>query len=472
MGTVILPKPPEYNNEMTGLRPISVAIIDDRPASLELMEAALRRDDLQLHCFADAELGLEFILDRQPQVVLTDIVMPGLSGMELLERVVEFDPSIDVVLMTAFYSTESAVEAIRKGAADYLDKPITPHALRTRLAPLFARHRVRLAALELEKNVVENAVFSDMVGNSPAMWHLYSQIQRIAPHFRTILVTGQTGTGKELIAKALHHFGPGRQGPLVPLNCSALVESLFESELFGHTKGAFTGATQDKVGLFEHAHNGTLFLDEIGDMPLATQGKLLRALQDQEIQRLGSLQSRKVNVRVIAATHRNLRAMIAAQQFREDLFYRLSMIELKAPSLLERDGDLPLLTRHFVARFASQFGKPITGLTYRAQLLLRQHDWPGNVRELENVIGHACIMVMGSVIDIGDLPEFIRDKHSPLPVGDQPPSVELGSLEEHERRLLTEALAKVNGNQSGAARLLRISRDTLRYRIKKHGLSS
>jgi len=458
---------------MTGLRPISVAIIDDRPASLELMEAALRRDDLQLHCFADAELGLEFILDRQPQVVLTDIVMPGLSGMELLERVVEFDPSIDVVLMTAFYSTESAVEAIRKGAADYLDKPITPHALRTRLAPLFTRHRARLAALELEKNVAENAVFAGMVGNSPAMWHLYSQIQRMAPHYRTILVTGQTGTGKELIAKALHHFGPGSQGPLVPLNCSALVESLFESELFGHVKGAFTGATQDKVGLFEHAHNGTLFLDEIGDMPLATQGKLLRTLQDQEIQRLGSLQSRKVNVRVIAATHRNLRAMIAAQQFREDLFYRLSMIELKTPSLLERDGDLPLLTRHFVARFAGQFGKPITGLTYRAHLLLRQHDWPGNVRELENVIGHACIMVMGSVIDVGDLPEFIRGRQGHAPVAVEPaPPAELGSLEDHERRLLTEALTKSNGNQSGAARLLRISRDTLRYRMKKHGLSS
>jgi len=253
---------------MTGLRPISVAIIDDRPASLELMEAALRRDDLQLHCFADAELGLEFILDRQPQVVLTDIVMPGLSGMELLERVVEFDPSIDVVLMTAFYSTESAVEAIRKGAADYLDKPITPHALRTRLAPLFTRHRARLAALELEKNVAENAVFAGMVGNSPAMWHLYSQIQRMAPHYRTILVTGQTGTGKELIARLIHRYSRRSDKPFVAVDCGSIPPSLLESELFGALKGSFTGADRDRVGVFEAANHGTIFLDEIGDIDL------------------------------------------------------------------------------------------------------------------------------------------------------------------------------------------------------------
>ncbi len=434
------------------------------------MQTALQNLEVETNSFTDPEAGLEFIFTHHPQIVLTDLVMPGLNGMELLERVVEFDPSIDVVLTTAFYSTESAVEAIRKGAADYLDKPFPPHVLRARLAPLLARHRARLSALDLERSLAAQASFAGMIGNSPPMWNLYSQIQRIAPHYRTVLITGATGTGKELIAKALHQLGPSSAGPLVPLNCSAVVESLFESELFGHMKGAFTGATQDKAGLFEHAHNGTLFLDEIGDMPLSTQAKLLRALQDQEIQRLGSLHPRKVNVRVIAATHHDLRAMIAERTFREDLFYRLSMIELKAPSLLERDGDLQLLTRHFVAQFAAQFNKSIHGLTYRAQLLLRQHNWPGNVRELENVIGHACIMVMGTMIDVGDLPDFLRHKE---PAAGAPLiAPEASSLDEQERRLLTEALAKTGGNQSGAARLLRISRDTLRYRMKKHGINA
>lgn len=454
---------------MTGVRAISLAIIDDRPASLELLAAALQRDDLELHCFENPEDGLEFVLNHHPQLVLSDVVMPGLTGMELLARVVEFDPSIDVVLMSAYYSTEAAVQAIRSGAADYLDKPISPQILRARLEPLLVRQRARMRAQQLEQTLSQQAAFAGMVGNSPAMWHLYSQIQRIAPHFRTILVTGQTGTGKELIARALHQLGPAPEGPLVPLNCSAVVETLFESELFGHVKGAFTGATHDKVGLFEHAHNGTLFLDEVGDMPLSTQAKLLRALQDHEIQRLGSLQTRKINVRVIAATHRDLRAMIAQKQFREDLFYRLSMVELRAPSLSERDGDLQLLTRHFVAHFAGQFGKQITGLTYRAQLMLRQHTWPGNVRELENVIGHACIMVMGSLIDVGDLPEFLRHPEGG-PTATTLEAPEVGSLAEQERRLLTEALGRTGGNQSSAARLLRISRDTLRYRMKKHGL--
>jgi DNA-binding NtrC family response regulator len=457
-----------YNNRVPGVRPISIAIIDDRPSSVELMESALQPLEVQTHCFTDPEEGLEFVFTHHPQIVLTDLVMPGLTGMELLERIVEFDPTIDVVLTTAYYSTESAVEAIRKGAADYLDKPFPPHVLRARLEPLLARHRARLSALDLERSLADQASFAGMIGNSPPMWHLYAQIQRIAPHYRTILITGATGTGKELIAKALHQHGPAAAGPFVPLNCSAVVEPLFESELFGHVKGAFTGAFHDKVGLFEHAHNGTLLLDEIGDMPLSTQAKLLRALQDQEIQRLGSLQTRKVNVRVIAATHHDLRAMIAEKTFRQDLFYRLSMIELKAPSLIERDADLQLLTRHFVAHYAAQFNKPIHGLTYRAQLLLRQHDWPGNVRELENVIGHACIMVMGTMIDVGDLPDFLRRKE---PAPTEPlVTPEVSSLDEQERRLLTEALAKTGGNQSSAARLLRISRDTLRYRMKKHGL--
>jgi len=257
-----------------------------------------------------------------------------------------------------------------------------------------------------------------------------------------------------------------------------MVESLFESELFGHVKGAFTGATQDKMGLFEHAHGGTLFLDEIGDMPLATQAKLLRALQYQEIQRVGSLSARKVDVRVVAATHRDLHDAIGTKQFREDLYYRLSMVEVRVPKLSDRLGDLLLLQRSFVSRFASQYGKTVRGLTPRAQILLGRHSWPGNVRELENVIGHACMMVMGDTIDVRDLPEYLWEPADRAAAsagelnGAQPASAGFESLEEQERHLIMQALESAQGNQSQAARLLRIGRDALRYKLKKYNLAA
>jgi len=455
---------------------VSLAIVDDNAGSLEMLSTALRRPEVRIRTFADPEEGLDYILQEHPQIVLTDLVMPKMNGMELLERIMEADPSIDVLLMTAHYSTQSAVEAIKKGASDYLEKPVSLASLRDRVGILIEKHRRRNRASQLEASLAAQAEFEGMVGNSPQMWELFSQVQRIAPHYRSVLVTGATGTGKELVAKALHRLSPVAAGQLVPLNCSAVVETLFESELFGHVKGSFTGATQDKVGLFEYAHNGTLFLDEIGDMPLNTQAKLLRALQNQEVQRLGALTPRKVNVRVIAATHRDLRAAVASHQFREDLFYRLTMIELAIPSLVEREGDLLLLIRHFIDKYAHQYNKEIRGLTSRAQLVLLRHNWPGNVRELENVIGHACIMVMGSTLDVLDLPVYLSRAGgeafgmAATAVSSSVPG-EMVPLEEQERRLLAEALRKSNGNQSEAARMLRISRDTLRYRMKKHGLS-
>jgi len=263
--------------------------------------------------------------------------------------------------------------------------------------------------------------------------------------------------------------------------CSAVVETLFESELFGHAKGSFTGATHDKVGLVEHATGGSLFLNEIGDMPLGTQAKLLRTIQNQEVQRVGSLQARKVNIRVIAVTHRDLRAMIRDGKFREDLYYRLSMVEMRVPPLAERKEDLPLLARHFMDKFSKQFGKSVRGLTPRASIALSRYDWPGNVRELENVIGHACMMVLSDTIDVADLPEPVRSPESsttgstralPDTVAAAPESAPTASmLEDTERRLISDALAKASGNQSEAARLLRIGRDALRYKMKKYGLA-
>ncbi len=454
---------------------VSLVIIDDNPGSLELLSSALTQDGLNISVASDPETGLDLIHELHPHIVLTDLVMPGLSGMEVLERVMELDPSTDVILMTAHYSTESAVEAIRKGASDYLNKPISIATLRQRIGKLVDEARRRQRTLTIEDELLAGSEFEGIVGNSPLMWDVYSKIRRIAPHYRTVLVTGETGSGKDLVARALHRLSPAAAGRYVVLNCSAVVETLFESELFGHVKGAFTGATQDKMGMFEHAHGGTLFLDEIGDMPLATQAKLLRALQHQEIQRVGSLAARKVDVRVIAATHRDLHAAIAEKQFREDLYYRLAMVEVHVPRLIDRKEDLPLLERSFVKKFAEQYGKTVRGLTPRAQILLGRHSWPGNVRELENVIGHACMMVLSDTVDVRDLPEYLWDsddrRAASVGAGVEPASAGDGaSLEEHERRLIVQALESAAGNQTQAARLLRIGRDALRYKIKKYKL--
>src|ERR1700733_2733437 len=450
---------------------VTLVIIDDNPGSLEFLSAALALEGLVIFTAQDPEEGIEIIYREHPQIVLTDLVMPGITGLEVLERVVEFDPAIDVVLMTAHYSSESAVEAIRRGASDYLNKPVPIVVLRERIAKLIDEARRRKRLLAVDSGLRDEAQFEGMIGKSAAMWETFARIRRVAPHFRTVLVTGQTGTGKELSARALHQLSPVSKGRFVVLNCSAVVETLFESELFGHVRGSFTGAAQDKMGLFEYADKGTIFLDEIGDMPLGTQAKLLRTLQNQEVLRVGSLTPRKVDARVITATHRDLREAVAAKTFREDLFYRLSMVEIHVPSLEERKEDIPLLTNYFIEKFATQFRKQIKGITQRAQIILARHNWPGNIRELENVIGHACMMVLGDMIDVVDLPDYLRfptrhQSSGPVPVAEEGSD----SFEEHEKRLVRDALARSEGNQSKAARELRIGRDALRYKMKKHGL--
>ena len=286
---------------------LSLLIIDDNPGSLEMLSSALAQPDLEILTASDPEEGVDLVHTRHPQIVLTDLIMPGMTGMEVLDRVMEFDPATEVILMTAHYSTESAVEAIKKGASDYLNKPVSIAALREKIGALLETARKRQRASQLEDELLASAEFEGIIGNSPSMWDMFSRIRRVAPHYRAVLVTGETGTGKDLVAQTLHRLSPASQGRYVVLNCSAVVETLFESELFGHVRGSFTGATHDKAGLFEHAHGGTLFLDEIGDMPLATQAKLLRVLQNQEVLRVGSLTPRKVDVRVIAATNRDLR---------------------------------------------------------------------------------------------------------------------------------------------------------------------
>ncbi|MEQ1948477.1 MAG: sigma-54 dependent transcriptional regulator [Bryobacteraceae bacterium] len=458
------------------MRPtVKLVAVDDTPASLELLEESLHQEGLAIFTATDPEQGLDLVLQEHPQIVLLDLVMPKMSGIELLERIVEFDPAIEVILMTAHYTTETAVEAIQKGAADYMNKPVSIAALRLRVEKLVDDARQRLRAYDLDRELLETCRFEGMIGKSPVMWELFARIRRVAAHYRSALITGPTGTGKDLVAQALHNLSPARGGRFVTCNCSAVVETLFESELFGYVKGAFTGATSDKMGLVEFAHGGTLFLDEIGDMPLTTQAKLLRTLQNQEVTRVGSVTPRKVDVRVVAATNRDVETLISQKLFREDLYYRLAMVELRTPPLAERKDDLPLLEKFFLTRFCDQFGKDIKGLTRRAQILLARHSWPGNVRELENALGHSAMMAMGDLIDVEDLPASVRRAgNTPLTFEAAAEAHVAGhaepSLEDHERELLADALARAGGNQSEAARILKITRDRMRYKMAKYNL--
>jgi DNA-binding NtrC family response regulator len=443
--------------------PLKLLAIDDDPENLEIIRIALERDGLEILTAHDPEDGYEIFLRVRPKIVLLDLVMPKVNGIEMLERIVRVDPGVEVILITGHYTPESAVEAIQKGATDYLTKPLNIEKLRERIANLVNEAETRQKTLRLDRELVDAYQFQGIVGRSPLMLEVYARIRRIAPHFRTVLVTGATGTGKELVARALHRLSPAKSGPFVVCNCSALVEGLLESELFGHTRGAFTGAIQDKVGMFEHANGGTIFLDEVGELGPAAQAKLLRVLQNHQIQRVGSLIAKNIDVRVIAATHRNLKNRVRDGLFREDLFYRLAVAEIGLPSLASRREDLPILERYFVEKFSTEYNKQISGLVRRAQTRLTNYPWPGNVRELENVIGNACMMVEGNLIDIQDLPERFRAPLTDESGGDE----NFLSLEELQRQHIIRVLEGVGGNKARAAQVLGIGRATIYQLISR-----
>jgi DNA-binding NtrC family response regulator len=366
---------------MSEPRALKLLAIDSNRQNLDLIRAALEQEKLEILTADDPEAGFEMFQRLRPRLVLLEMAMPKVNGMELLERIVAVDPGTDVILMTADYSPESAVEAIDKGACDYMIKPLDVGKLRARIAAFLAEVEKRKKTLHLDRELLGAFQFEGMVGRSPLMLEVFAKIRRIAPHFRTVLVNGATGTGKELVARALHKLSPSSRGQFVVCNCPAVVESLVESELFGYVRGAFTGATQDKAGLFEHADRGTIFLDEIGELSLPAQAKLLRVLQSRQVQRVGSHTPRSIDVRVVAATHRNLKDMVREGRFREDLFYRLGIVNITLPNLGARREDLPLLQRYFIEKFAAEYGKSIAGLTRRAQTRMATYPWPGNIRE-------------------------------------------------------------------------------------------
>ncbi len=447
---------------------LKLLVVNDSRENLDLIRNTLADQPVQVFTAPNAEVALERFFQVQPRIVLADLVMPGMNGIELLDRILAKDPGIDFVLMTSSYSTESAIEAIRRGARDYLKKPLNPEKLRGCIQGLLQETEARSRTFQLDHDLLDAYEFEGMVGRSPLMLEVFARIRRIAPHFRSVLITGATGTGKELVAQALHHLSPVAAATFAICNCSALVETLLESQLFGYVRGAFTGAVQDKQGVFEYANGGTVFLDEVGELPPSAQAKLLRVLQNHEVQRVGSPVLRHIDVRVIAATHRDLPQMVAEGSFRQDLFYRLAGAEISVPTLAQRREDLPLLQRHFLEKNSRMYQKNIIGVTRRAQVRLAAYPWPGNVRELENVISSSCIMCAGNVIDLEDLPERVRAVTRPqISEAD-----EFSTLEDMQRRYVMRVLDYVQGNKAKAAAILGVGRNTVYQLLRRIQQSS
>jgi DNA-binding NtrC family response regulator len=453
---------------MSENRPTLLAI-DDEPGMLALVDRFVTGLNFKVVCHTEGRLALAEVADLHPDVVIVDLQMPELNGLEVLRGIREIDPACAVILMTGHASVDSAIEAVRLGALDYLTKPLDFERLRELLTTVEKGIERRETMLKIDADVAHQFEFHGMIGRSAVMQDLFDSIRRLAPHVRTVLVTGETGTGKELVAQALHQVGPRRERRFVTVNCSAVVDTLFESELFGHQRGAFTGATETKTGVFEHADKGVLFLDEIGELPTTVQPKLLRAVEYGELQRVGSLETRRVDVHVIAATNRDLRAASGTGQFRSDLFYRLGIMEIHVPPLRERTGDIPLLTAAFMRDCAKRMNRPVSGITTAAEHILQAARWDGNVRELRNVVERACLLsetrMLGEKDIFAAMKTFQRSAPAPAPGARPPAGDELDATDDLlstvQRSQIDRILKRVGGNKTQAARLLGISRRSL-----------
>jgi two-component system response regulator HydG len=448
-------------------------VVDDEPGMLALVQRFAEGEGFEVITRSGGFALVEELRDLNPDAALLDRNMPEVGGLELLKAIREIDPGCQVILMTAEATVESAIEAVKRGALDYLSKPLDFDRLRELLGGV--RHgiarRERLLAADIE--LATRFEFCGMVGRSPVMQDLFDLIRRLSPHARTALITGETGTGKELVARALHKLGPRKDRKFIAFNCSALVETLAESELFGHVRGAFTGAVEAKAGLFEQADGATLFLDEIGELPLPVQAKMLRVIEYGEVQRVGATDSRKVDVRLVAATNRRLPEEVASGRFRQDLYYRLNVVEIPLAPLRERRDDIPYLTASFVQEFASRFQKRVSGMSPGAERLLNNAPWTGNIRELRNVIERACMLSDGRILSEREILAALGGAARPAAA---PTGAESGALESEEvmpeldRGTIEQALQQVGGNRSAAARRLGISRRALYRRLDSFGL--
>ena len=458
-----------------------VLIVDDEVNIRRVLAAMLKREGYETTTAADGEQALAVLQKTPVHVVVTDLVMPRLGGMELLRKVTSDWPDVPVILITAHGSVDSAVAALKAGAFDYITKPFEQDELKKVIAKAARAH-------DLERqNVHANLLDGErppLVGESPAMKAIYEMIARVADSPSTVLITGESGTGKELIAKALHRGSSRRDRPLIKVNCAAIPKDLVESELFGYERGAFTGAVGSKPGRFELADGGTLFLDEIGEVPVEMQVKLLRALQESEFERVGGIKTLRVDVRLIAATNRDLKALIAEGRFREDLYYRLAVVPIALPPLRDRREDIPLLVRHFIEKYDQRLGKRVEDVDAEAMELLQGYPWPGNIRELENLMERSVLFADGPVIHASSLPDALREvgpAPTPLapvgalgaiaaPSGASMKEIVRQAQAELERELITRALEETAGNVTRAAKRLQISRKSLQVKMKELGL--
>jgi DNA-binding NtrC family response regulator len=439
-------------------------ILDDDPVQLEILSAAITEMGYEPFPTHDPEEVLKLVKYGRCRLVLVAARMPEMDGYEFLDRALRSDPGVHVILMAGEYTLESALEAIRRGASDFLPKPVDRAHLRKTLDDVAALYDQRRRVKVLEEQLLKDLEFHGIVGKSPVMMEVFDFARKVARHYTNVLLVGPTGTGKELIARAIHKISPVGPQKLAVCNCSAMTDSLLESQLFGHERGSFTGATETRPGLFEYANGGTVFLDEVVETSPAMQAKLLRVIQNREIQRVGSPEVRQINIRLIAATNRNLHAEVLAGHFREDLFYRLSSIQIRIPSLAQRLEDIPLLIQFFLKRCNRAYGKNISGLTRRAQKVLLQHPWPGNVRELENVISCACISATGDFIDLADLPELLEHGCTRFAEREDWMPMSLDALRRlHVRRVLEMC----QGNRVRAAHILGVGRTSLYRYIKR-----
>jgi DNA-binding NtrC family response regulator len=447
----------------------SILIVEDEQKMRRLLELSLGEQGFTTLGAEDAESGLKLLQQSPVDLVLTDFRLPGMNGIEFLQAVKQVNAALPIVVMTAYGSVETAVEAMKEGASDYLLKPFSLDELSLVIRKELESHKLREENRSLREALGQRYEYKNIIAQSEKMQAVLAVVERVAPTNTTVLLGGESGVGKDLIARAIHEHSLRAGGPFLKINSSAIPETLLESELFGYEKGAFSGATASKPGKFELAHKGTLFLDEIGDVPQAIQVKLLRVLQEREFERLGGTKTLKVDVRLIAATNRDLRAALEEGTFREDLYYRLNVVPIDIPPLREHKEDIPALARFFLERYARESQKPVKELTPAAQKLLMDFHWPGNVRELQNALERAVTLSSGDVLDAGDIHLDV----APARPGTQiaPVLPEGMTLEQWEEEIIREAVRHANGNKSQAARALGLSRNALRYRLTKMGVA-
>jgi len=450
----------------------NILIVEDEPRMRRLLEISLGEEGHTVHAAEDAETGIKFLRKDSIDLVLTDLKLPGMNGLEFLQETKELNASVPVVVMTAYGSVETAVEAMKGGASDYVLKPFTMAEMKLVVKKELDVQKVRDENRTLREALGKRYQFQNIIARSARMQEVLALVARVAATNSTVLLGGESGVGKDLIARAIHQNSRRATGPFIKVNSTAIPDTLFESELFGFEKGAFTGALASKPGKFELADKGTLFLDEIGDVPALIQVKLLRVLQEREFERLGSTKTLKIDVRLLAATNRDLRAALEQGTFREDLYYRLNVVPIDIPPLREHKEDIPDLVSHFLARFARDSEREINGITPEALSILMSYHWPGNVRQLENTIERAVALSSGTLLDVADI-------HLDTPArGAAPAATNAGvpflpegmTLEQWEDEMIREALRRANGNKSQAARLLGLSRNALRYRLGKLGV--